>query len=221
MLKGRYISLLTIFSLVSLVGTGFSSWVVTGASYSTITGNIEVSELIDTKNYFELNQYFGNNHSGISNFMYNSYGFVNDGQCEYNTTMTYYIIFKGKEFSDICNGKYNNLCISFKLSHDSNLSLLQTSYVSVSCKYIIGGNVSNVATTSCNLTTTVENYQVNSVSDKLLLSSFTAEKPYMAMELTYNFNVSNSSNYQPIYEELKNNTSSQFKLTINTAGDNQ
>ena len=223
MLKGKLIALLTIFSSVSLIGTGFSSWVI-GTSKAIVNGNIEVADLIDTKFYFEVNPYKGNNHSGISNILYNSYGFVNDGQCVYNTTMTYFLLFKGKQFSDNYGTKYKNISFSFRLSHDSNLSLLQSSYVSASYRYIVGGNEAKNATTGFtngNLNTSINNFQVYSVSDKLLLNSFTTEKPFMVFELTYSFNVSNSTNYNAIYQELQNSTSSQFKLTLNISGDNQ
>ncbi len=96
MLKGRYITLLTIFSLISLVGTGFSSWVVTGVSYSTLTGTITVAETSDIKSMIDFNN-SGDHPNGYTCFSYCSEGFVENSAFVSTGTLTYYFDFNKTE----------------------------------------------------------------------------------------------------------------------------
>jgi len=91
MLKGKLIALLTIFSSVALVGTGFSSWVI-GTSNLTLTGNITVAELSDIKSIIDFDK-SGEHPNGFTCFSYCSEGFVENSAFVPTGTLTYYFTF--------------------------------------------------------------------------------------------------------------------------------
>ena len=71
MIKKKYISLLFLVSSVSLIGTGFSSWVI-GVAEDSVTGTIGVDteiSFVDLKN--SINYIIGSE-SGFSYYIYNS-----------------------------------------------------------------------------------------------------------------------------------------------------
>lgn len=88
MLKGKLIALLTIFSSVSLIGTGFSSWVI-GTSNLAVTGNITVAEVADIKSIIDFDK-SGDHPNGYTCFSYCSEGFVENSAFVSTGTLTYY-----------------------------------------------------------------------------------------------------------------------------------
>lgn len=91
MLKGKLIALLTIFSSVSLVGTGFSSWVI-GTINLAVTGNITVAEVADIKSIIDFDK-SGDHPNGYTCFSYCSEGFVENSAFVSTGTLTYYFTF--------------------------------------------------------------------------------------------------------------------------------
>ncbi len=130
LLSKKMISLLLVLASVSLMGTGFSAWLInTGDSYTSVNGGIDVSDLFDVSEYI----YFDttNDSDGVKPFSYSEFSFLDSSGNETNEAS---IILNLKINIEKC-ASYFKKCSSLSvtsllaINQESEIDLFNTSYL--------------------------------------------------------------------------------------------
>ena len=206
MLKGRYISLLTVFSLVSLVGTGFSSWVISGVSPASVTGNISVSDSSDINSLISIDT--SEHANGFTCFSYCSEGFVENSQIVETGALTYYFVLNTSEAIKLgyLTSKTTIEAI-LSLNGNTKFNNSKSTLNSVSLK-LSGAN--NYKITNYNYDNNADSIN-ESIRTTIEISSFSSSSQTSKMSITYNFNLS----FFDIVNGVDGNNKPSFNLKLN------
>ena len=139
------ISLVSLFSTLMCISTGFATWLVTSGTNALALGNIEADEFVPV-----IPISFGNDETTepYSYFYYNSTDFVDDGSASDVALITVYY---SLDISDLSIGSLSST-ISMKIKKDeeylSNFALFASSSISSEKVTILYNQSPNVSKTS-------------------------------------------------------------------------
>lgn len=185
---------------ISLIGVGFSSWVVNNYdSSASATIEVNVAEVVNLGEYFSLNTNYGDDNSGVTNIKYiAASGLVDlDGEIGKSCNLVYYLKFRSNAYAkaaNISNGA--SLGFVFKLGYKeykSGYSLITDGFLSCT-----------ISTYSSNSETYNKDDLVDqkkpgtSVSNHVstanyTISSLNTSNTYLLFEINYSFTVSDYS----------------------------
>lgn len=86
MLKKSKVYLIMFLCVLSSFSIGFASWSIQGEVEEKIIGNVDVQNVVNSKDYIYLDTTKGDNNSGIDWFDYEETAYLNDDGITYNDT---------------------------------------------------------------------------------------------------------------------------------------
>lgn len=202
--------LFMLFVPIFLFGTGFSSWILAEGGAAGLSDSFDVQgnfgNVVMLNKYISLNQFKGDNNSGISSFKYNSnYGFIKDNVFGNVAEVTYFMSFSYKDFIE--NNTIDNLNIFFELSYkayiDKYLLLDQYNNGSVNIKYSCSNGKTYFDSSLTDLPSTSELTPTHSIKTSTIFSLDeinNSKLNYINLELKYNFNISDENTKKQILD---------------------
>lgn len=193
---------------ISLIGVGFSSWVISSDNNASADINVEVSKVTQPSGtYFKVNST-----NGITNLLYCKYGFVYDDVVSTKGHLIYQLTFYNKNYLTAIGQTSASIGFDFILGYNSYASgyTLVESYLS-SCALSVGTTSSSSNLLSENLTPTTDSTNHNTTFTTSDKASTTTSNTVVFIKLDFTFSVA-YSDFSTIYtNELSKNPTFSLK----------
>lgn len=204
MISKKLLASLIIFPTVSLIGTGFSSWLLIEGGTSAIAGNITIPNAIYLNNYVSFDV--------ISMFTVCQAGLVRDDTIVYDGEVTFNFNVKIKDGIINYLGDTSKLSIEISISNGSSFDVINSSYVNSNIAYCY--STSSYIDTFENSTTGTFNN--SSLLGSLIYNSSIDEIDilYFSIKLKFDFSSVSSTFSDSIYNPIVSNGGLKFNLSV-------